>query len=76
MSGGGLNYPPIRSLYLREIPLGRVGIAEDVANVAAWLAGDESGFVTGQMLHVSGGQTLRRNPSIADLIGAATPDQA
>ena len=70
MSGGGLNYPPIQSLYLREIPLGRVGLAEDVANAAAWLAGDGSGFVTGQVLHVSGGQTLRRNPSIADIAGA------
>ncbi|WP_430334870.1 SDR family NAD(P)-dependent oxidoreductase [Rhodococcus sp. ACT016] len=76
MSGGGLNYPPIRSLYLREIPLGRVGVAEDVANVAAWLAGDESGYVTGQVLHVSGGQTLRRNPSIADLLGAHAAEQS
>ncbi|MGO4203191.1 SDR family NAD(P)-dependent oxidoreductase [Rhodococcus sp. TAF43] len=76
MSGGGLNYPPIRSLYLREIPLGRVGVAEDVANVAAWLAGDESAFVTGQVVQVSGGQTLRRNPSIADLAGAISVEQA
>ncbi|RVW02379.1 SDR family NAD(P)-dependent oxidoreductase [Rhodococcus spongiicola] len=76
MSAGGLNYPPIQSLYLREIPLGRVGVSEDVASAAAWLAGDESSFVTGQVLHVSGGQTLRRNPSIADLIGATAAEQA
>lgn len=76
MSGGGLTFPPVEALYRREIPLGRVGVAEDVANAAAWLAGAESSFVTGQVLHVSGGQTLRRNPSIEDLVGARTAGSA
>jgi NAD(P)-dependent dehydrogenase (short-subunit alcohol dehydrogenase family) len=70
MSGGGLNFPSVAALYQREIPLGRVGVAADVAEAALWLASDEASFVTGQMLHVSGGQTLRRNPSIAEVFGA------
>ncbi|WP_018179209.1 SDR family NAD(P)-dependent oxidoreductase [Jongsikchunia kroppenstedtii] len=70
MSAGGLNIPQIANLYNREIPIGRPGVADDVANTAVWLASDESGFVTGQMIHVSGGQTLRRNPSFADIQGA------
>ncbi len=67
MSGGGLTHPAIHELYMREIPLQRSGVSADVANAALWLASDESDFVTGQTIHVSGGQTLRRNPSLAEL---------
>jgi NAD(P)-dependent dehydrogenase (short-subunit alcohol dehydrogenase family) len=70
MSGGGLGLPAVAALYRREIPLGRSGVAADVADAALWLASDDSAFVTGQVLHVSGGQTLRRNPSLADVYGA------
>jgi NAD(P)-dependent dehydrogenase (short-subunit alcohol dehydrogenase family) len=70
MSGGGLGLPGVAKLYAREIPLGRSGLAEDIANAALWLASDEAGFVTGQNLQVSGGQTLRRNPSLAEVFAA------
>lgn len=70
MSGGGMAIPAMRALYMREIPLQRPGVSADVANAALWLASEESSFVTGQTLHVSGGQTLRRNPSIAEVYGA------
>ncbi|ARS26695.1 SDR family NAD(P)-dependent oxidoreductase [Sphingomonas sp. KC8] len=70
MSGGGLALPGVASLYRREIPLGRSGVSADVADAALWLASDESSFVTGQVLHVSGGQTLRRNPSIMEVYAA------
>lgn len=71
MSGGGLAMPAMRKLYEREIPLKRPGVSQDVANTAVWLASDESSFVTGQVIHVSGGQTLRRNPSIGEIYAAA-----
>ena len=67
MSGGGMAIPAMRELYMREIPLRRPGMSADVANAALWLASEESSFVTGQVIHVSGGQTLRRNPSIAEV---------
>ncbi|MGH6696125.1 SDR family oxidoreductase [Sphingopyxis sp.] len=70
MSGGGLMVPSVAALYRREIPLGRSGVAADVADAALWLASDEASFVSGQTIHVSGGQTLRRNPSIAEVFGA------
>lgn len=38
-----------------EIPLGRIGQTEDVANAVAWLASDGASFVTGQILGVDGG---------------------
>lgn len=70
MSGGGLMKPSVAALYRREIPLGRSGVSADIADAALWLASDESNFVTGQTIHVSGGQTLRRNPSIMEVYGA------
>jgi 2-hydroxycyclohexanecarboxyl-CoA dehydrogenase len=70
MSGGGLALPGVAALYAREIPLGRSGVAADVADAALWMASDESSFVTGQVIQVSGGQTLRRNPSIGEVYAA------
>ncbi|MND65943.1 3-oxoacyl-[acyl-carrier-protein] reductase FabG [compost metagenome] len=65
-------HPAIAALYHREIPLRRSGVAAEVADAALWLASDESSFVTGQVIHVSGGQTLRRNPSLAEVYAAAS----
>ncbi|MDP6548758.1 MAG: SDR family oxidoreductase [Dehalococcoidia bacterium] len=36
-------------------PLGRIAESEDVANVVAFLAGDEASFITGQAYNVNGG---------------------
>jgi NAD(P)-dependent dehydrogenase (short-subunit alcohol dehydrogenase family) len=40
-------------------PIGRVGSPHDVADVVVWLAGDESRFVTGQVITIDGGRTAR-----------------
>ncbi|MCG3753999.1 SDR family NAD(P)-dependent oxidoreductase [Amycolatopsis sp. Poz14] len=48
----------LRNALVRAIPLGRVGLPEDVAGAVAFLAGDEAGFITGQTLSVSGGLTM------------------
>lgn len=39
-------------------PLGRLGEAEDVANVAVFLASSEAGYLTGQAINVSGGMVM------------------
>jgi 3-oxoacyl-[acyl-carrier protein] reductase len=39
----------------KEIPVGRVGQPEDIAATASFLAGEESGFVSGQVIYVAGG---------------------
>lgn len=70
MSGGGLLLPAMQKLYAREIPLQRPGETRDIANAAVWLASDEADFVTGQVIQVNGGQTLRRNPSLPEIYGA------
>ena len=50
--------PKLAESLKRVIPFGRLGTAEDVAPVVVFLASDESGFVTGQTLSVSGGLTM------------------
>lgn len=40
------------------IPMGYIGSAHEVANVAAWLASSEAGYVTGASIFVDGGMTL------------------
>lgn len=44
---------------LKFIPLGRAGTAEEVAHVAAFLAGPEASYVTGQIIQVDGGRVIR-----------------
>ena len=38
-----------------RVPLNRKGLPEDVANLALFLASDESSFITGQLIHCDGG---------------------
>jgi 3-oxoacyl-[acyl-carrier protein] reductase len=44
-----------RAAYLSQIPAGRFGAAEEVANTVAFLASREAAYITGQTLHVNGG---------------------
>ena len=41
-----------------QIPLGKFGETEDIANAAAFLASDEARYITGQTLHVDGGMAM------------------
>lgn len=46
----GAHHPPPN-----EIPLGRLGEAQDLANAVAFLVSDDAGFITGEDLRVDGG---------------------
>ena len=45
----------VRSDLLNQIPMGTIGKSEDVAHVALFLASDEAGYITGQVISVNGG---------------------
>jgi len=45
----------VKKSYMSMIPLRRFGTAEDIAKAVVWLAGDDSSYVTGQIISVNGG---------------------
>jgi len=47
-----------RAKLLDSIPLGKIGRPEDVADAAAFLAGPEAAYITGQVLRVNGGMLM------------------
>jgi len=40
------------------IPMGKMGASDDIAAAAVYLASDESGYMTGQTLHINGGMAM------------------
>jgi 3-oxoacyl-[acyl-carrier protein] reductase len=47
--------PEVLEGYIKQIPVGRLGRPEDVANAVLFFASEESGYITGQVLPVTGG---------------------
>ena len=59
MTKGMLDDAATRKMLLENTPIGRFGQPEDIGNAAAFLALDESSFITGHNLVVDGGWTAR-----------------
>ena len=59
--GEKLNIPTeeVKPYYVKKIPMGREGTSEDVAKVIVFLASDDSDYMTGQAINVTGGQEMR-----------------
>ena len=48
----------VRTALLGQIPLARLGTAEEVAAAVAFLASPEAAYITGQVLCVDGGMAM------------------
>jgi len=51
----GMYLDDFRRFAVAQIPLRRMGTAEDIANVALFLVSDEASFISGQVIYVRGG---------------------
>ncbi|RVQ65158.1 SDR family oxidoreductase [Croceicoccus ponticola] len=64
---GGSDIPDwMKACFADCYPLGRYGTSDDIAEGCVWL-GQDNCFMTGQVLQLNGGLTLRRNPLMQDL---------
>ncbi|WP_028322324.1 3-oxoacyl-[acyl-carrier-protein] reductase [Desulfatiglans anilini] len=45
----------VKASFIEQIPLGRMGQSEDVANAVYWLCSNKAAYLTGQVIHVNGG---------------------
>jgi 2-hydroxycyclohexanecarboxyl-CoA dehydrogenase len=55
---GAANPEKLMEAFRRSIPLGRIGTPDDLPGAIAFFAGEHAGFITGQVLSVSGGLTM------------------
>lgn len=55
----GITIEEVRRKYESQVPLGRACTYDDVCNVVTFLASDESSYMTGQAINVTGGQEMR-----------------
>jgi sorbitol-6-phosphate 2-dehydrogenase len=55
----GITEDEVRQKYIDQVPMKRGCTYEDVTNVIVFLASDQSGYMTGQAINVTGGQEMR-----------------
>lgn len=55
----GISVDEVKKKYMDQVPLGRACEYDDVTNVVAFLASNDSSYMTGQALNVTGGQEMR-----------------
>lgn len=63
--------PMSRDEYLSLMPISRIGEPEDVGRLVAFLLSDEASWITGQLIAVDGGHTVRKGPNLVPLFQQA-----
>lgn len=48
----------VKTALLSKVPVGKLGEAQDIANVVAFLASDEAQYITGQTININGGMAM------------------
>lgn len=59
--------PVSREEYLSLMPISRIGAPEDVGRLVAFLLSDDASWITGQLIAVDGGHTIRKGPNLVPL---------
>ena len=63
------DFPQLRDAYVHNIPMGRAGTPNDIADAALFLASSEASWVTGTTLFVDGAELTREYPRFFDIFG-------
>lgn len=62
-----------REEYLRLMPISRIGEPRDIGALVAFLLSDEASWITGQVIGVDGGHTIRKGPDLVPLFQRFLP---
>jgi NAD(P)-dependent dehydrogenase (short-subunit alcohol dehydrogenase family) len=65
--------PVSRDEYLSLMPISRIGLPEDVARLVLFLLSDDASWITGQLIPVDGGHTIRKGPNLVPLFERFVP---
>ena len=66
--------PQVKDLFAGKVPLGRVGRHEELANLASYLISDMAGYITGDLIHIDGGESVW-NAGEFNVLDAITKEQ-
>jgi len=65
--------PVARAEYLSLMPISRIGEPADVGRLVAFLLSDDASWITGQLIAVDGGHTVRKGPNLVPLFEQFIP---
>ncbi len=72
LTNGMWRRPEIVAEYVENAPIGRSATPDEIANLVAFLASDEAGFMTGGLHLVDGGAATKRYPDVLGRVKGAT----
>jgi NAD(P)-dependent dehydrogenase (short-subunit alcohol dehydrogenase family) len=58
MTSGLSEHKELAENLIQKIPMGQMGLSENIADAAIWLCADTASFMTGQVIVVDGGETV------------------